>query len=95
MLYLRILLVLAVAPWATAASNDTVYPYQIDESIRDNKDFDTVIIEGLVFSNQKKFEADLTGYLLGAKNSPIFKIGLCLVAFDPCAAKSSTGRGLY
>jgi hypothetical protein len=33
---------------------------------------DTVIIEGLVFSSQNNFEADLTGYLLGAKNSPIF-----------------------
>lgn len=39
----RLILILLVAQWAYAG-NDTVYPYQIDESILDNPEFDTVLI---------------------------------------------------
>jgi len=43
-----------------------------DEGGKKKNRSDTVIIEGLVFSSQNNFEAALTGYLLGVKNSPIF-----------------------
>ena len=44
MLFLRILVLCTLAQLVYGASSDTVYPYQIDESIRDNEEFDTVII---------------------------------------------------
>lgn len=43
-----------------------------DDGGAKKKNSDTVIIEGLVFTDQNNFEAALTGYLLGVKNSPLF-----------------------